>query len=158
MLLLRHCHLSINNTLKPIHRSEWWTEHLGQDPIPPEYNVVRVNNAIQGHLDLPHWWEKNINKILHQPHVASTAHKPCLYAGEIQNQRVLFLQQVDDFTVVAKAEATSPKLLITLIGRKMWMDIKHLGLVIITCFNCVDAHQMTEYIKLTCRKYLSKIL
>jgi hypothetical protein len=32
---------------------EWWTEHLGNPPIPIECNVVRVNNAIQGHPESP---------------------------------------------------------------------------------------------------------
>lgn len=36
---------------------EWWTEHLGRTPIPKECNVVRVNNAIQGHPEASRLWE-----------------------------------------------------------------------------------------------------
>jgi hypothetical protein len=27
---------------------DWWENHLGHPPLPPDLNVVRVNNAIQG--------------------------------------------------------------------------------------------------------------
>lgn len=32
---------------------EWWTDHLGNAPIPPECNVVCVHNANQGHPKSP---------------------------------------------------------------------------------------------------------
>jgi len=35
---------------------EWWSDHLGNPPIPPECNVVRVHNAIQGHPESPRLW------------------------------------------------------------------------------------------------------
>jgi len=43
---------------------EWWTEHLGLDPIPPECNVVQVKFAIQGHPEAARLWEKHIDAIL----------------------------------------------------------------------------------------------
>jgi hypothetical protein len=43
---------------------DWWTNHLGKDPIPKECNVVRVNNAIQGHPEAPRLWENYIDQIL----------------------------------------------------------------------------------------------
>jgi hypothetical protein len=32
---------------------DWWTNHLGNETIPSDCNVVRVHNAIQGHPESP---------------------------------------------------------------------------------------------------------
>jgi hypothetical protein len=117
---------------------EWWTEHLGLPPIPKECNVVRVHNAIQGHPEASRLWEKHIDSILRQIGLTPATHEPCIYAGNIDGQRVIFLRQVDDFAVATKHQDTAEKLL-NLINSKMRIQLKSLGLI--TRFNCVVIHQ-----------------
>jgi hypothetical protein len=37
---------------------DWWENYLHLPPIPPQYTVVRVNIAIQGHPEASRLWEK----------------------------------------------------------------------------------------------------
>ena len=134
---------------------QWWTEHLGNEPIPPECNVVRVHNAIQGHPESPRLWEKHIDGILRLLGLKPTTHEPCLYAGYIDEHRLLFLRQVDDFAVAATTKEAALNL-ITRINNHMRMEVKHLG--IIDRFNGMDIHQTQAYIKITCEKYLYNML
>jgi hypothetical protein len=134
---------------------EWWVRHLGKEPIPPECNVVRVHNAIQGHPELPRLWEKHIDKVLQELGLRPTTHEPCLYSSEINGQRILFLRQVDDFAV-ASSQRCYAEQLIDSINNKMQIQVKHLG--IIDRFNGMDIYQTRHYVKITCTKYLQKVV
>ena len=134
---------------------DWWVNHLHKEPIPNECNVVRVNNAIQGHPESPRLWEKHIDGILRELGLNPATHEPCIYSGLINNQRVLFLRQVDDFAVASKDRQTAREL-INAINAKMRIEVKHLG--IIDRFNGMDIHQTKHYVKLTCEKYLYKMI
>lgn len=134
---------------------EWWTEHLGNPPIPAECNVVRVHNAIQGHPESPRLWEKHIDKILQRLGLRPTTHEPCLYSGLIQAERVLFLRQVDDFAIAAATQQLALHV-IQQVNQHMRIEVKQLG--IIERFNGVDVHQTRYFIKLTCEKYLFNML
>jgi hypothetical protein len=98
---------------------------------------------------------KHIDKILRDIGLQPTKHEPCLYAGTIDGNRILFLRQVDDFAVAAKDEHSANQL-IKLINSKMRIDMKALG--IINRFNGIDIHQTRNYIKITCEKYIHKML
>jgi hypothetical protein len=143
-------YLYIDNTFR-----EWWTNHLNRPPNPRECNVVRVNNAIQGHPESPRLWEKHIDGILKDIGLTPATHEPCLYSGKVDDHRILFLRQVDDFAVAAD-DADKAHRFIKMINERMRIDIKTLGVV--TRFNGVDIHQTRDYIKLTCEKYLEKML
>jgi hypothetical protein len=134
---------------------DWWTNHLGNQVIPPECTVVRVHNAIQGHPESPRLWEKHIDKILRDLGMKPATHEPCLYSGKYNNRTMLFLQQVDDFAV-ASAYQTDAEALILAINERMRIDVKHLG--IINRFNGMDIHQSKYFVKITCEKYLQKML
>jgi len=134
---------------------EWWVRHLGKEPIPQECNAVRVHNAIQGHPESPRLWEKHIDTILKDLGLTPTTHEPCLYSGHVQGKRVLFLRQVDDFAV-ASTDRKCAEQLIDDINNKMRIQVKHLG--IIDRFNGMDIHQTRDYVKLTCTKYLQKVI
>jgi hypothetical protein len=62
---------------------------------------------MQGHPESPRLWEKNADKILQDIGLTPTIHKPCLYSGIINGQRVLFMRQVDDFAIAAPDAKTS---------------------------------------------------
>lgn len=134
---------------------EWWTDHLGRPPIPTHCNVVRVNNAIQGHPESPRLWEKHINGILKDIGLTPATHEPCLYSGVIDNHRMFFLRQVDDFTVAATTADMAHRF-ITMINQRMRIELKTLGTV--TRFNGMDIHQTRDYVKVSCEKYLEKML
>jgi len=134
---------------------EWWTEHLGNPPIPQACNVVRVHKAIQGHPESPRLWEKHIDKILKELGLQLTTHEPCLFSVTLQEHRILFQRQVDDFAVAAKMRETAI-ILIQSINDKMRINVKHLG--IIERFNGVDVHQMQDCVKITCEEYLYNML
>ena len=134
---------------------QWWTKHKGNAPIPADCNVVRVHNAIQGHPESPRLWEKHIDNILRELGLKPATHEPCFYSGVFNGERVLFLRQVDDFAVAA-ADQDIAKNLITAINAKMRIEVKHLGLI--DRFNGMDIHQTRHFVKITCEKYLHKMI
>ena len=133
----------------------WWTNHLGNAPISPDCNVVRVHNAIQGHPESPRLWEKHIDKILRDLGLKPATHEPCLYSGTFNGERLLFLRQVDDFAVASKTKETAMSL-IAAINDNMRIEVKHLGLI--DRFNGLDISQTRYYIKISCEKYLKKMI
>jgi len=78
-----------------------------------------------------------------------------LYSGIINDHRVLFLRQVDDFAV-ASEDTNAAKQLIDAINSQMRIEVKHLGLI--DRFNGMDIHQTRYYVKITCEKYLYKMI
>mmetsp|Transcript_23363 Transcript_23363/g.33516 ORF Transcript_23363/g.33516 Transcript_23363/m.33516 type:complete len:1554 (+) Transcript_23363:3270-7931(+) len=134
---------------------DWWVHHLKREPIPPECNVVRVCRAIQGHPESPRLWEKHIDNILKEMGFTPTRHEPCLYRATVNGELVFFLRQVDDFSVAAK-EAQTCSDIIAYINSKMSMDVKDLGTI--TRFNGMDIHQTRYYVKITCERYIRKML
>jgi hypothetical protein len=134
---------------------DWWEKHLQRPPIPKECSVVQVCKAIQGHPESPRLWEKHIDRILRDMNFIPTRHEPCLYRGNVDGNTVLFLRQVDDFSVAAKDKSICSRI-ISYINTKMSMDVKDLG--VITRFNGMDIHQTRFYIKITCEKYIHKML
>jgi len=134
---------------------EWWENHLGRPPIPRGCNVVRIKKAIQGHPESPRLWERYIDRILRDMGFKPTRHEPCLYSARVNGELVLFLRQVDDFSVAAN-NANTCSSIIRYINSKMSMDVKDLG--IIGRFNGVDIFQTKWYIKLTCERYITKML
>jgi dUTP pyrophosphatase len=134
---------------------EWWVNHLGKEPIPSDCTVVRVHNAIQGHPESPRLWEKHIDGILKALGLTPATHEPCLYSGFYTGERVLFLRQVDDFAVASTNKSTAESL-ITAINDQMRIEVKHLG--ILDRFNGLDILQSRHFVKITCEKYLKKMV
>jgi hypothetical protein len=78
---------------------------MKRPPIPEGY-VLPINKEIQGHPEASRAWATLINSILKTKlNFKATTHEPCLSIGYFQNNKILFLHQVDDFAVAAeKAE------------------------------------------------------
>ena len=136
---------------------EWWTEHLGNAPIPPGY-VLPVNHALQGHPEAPRLWETHIHKILvDKMGFTPTTHEKCLYSRRLpkDDQLQMILRQVDDFSVAADTRETC-KQIISTIGSHLTVPLNDLGLI--RKFNGVNIHQTRWYIKVSCEDYLTKIL
>jgi hypothetical protein len=82
----------------------WWVNHKKRDLIPPGA-VIPVLLAMQGYPESPRLWEKHADCILCKIRLFPTTHKPCLYLSIINGQRVIFLQQVDDFAIACSDES-----------------------------------------------------
>eukprot|EP00986_Skeletonema_menzelii_P015723 scaffold12494_cov159-Skeletonema_menzelii.AAC.1 len=131
----------------------WWEEHLGNPPI-PDGHVIPVHKALQGHPESPRLWEKHIDKILRNLGLTPTVHEPCLYSGIINNERVLFMRQCDDFACAAPTAATC-QILFDLIDDQLDLPLKPLGLI--NLFNGVNIQQTKHYIKLSVSTWIEKI-
>ena len=132
---------------------DWWVLHLGNPPIPQGF-VIPILAAIQGHPESPRLWEKHVDRILRHIGFLPTVHEPCLYTGEIDGQRVLFMRQVDDFACAAQS-ARIAGLVWDLLDDYLYLPIKRQGIV--TLFNGLDLHQTKHFVKLGCSTYLERI-
>ncbi len=102
--------------------TEWWVKHKNLLPIPPGH-VIPILSTMQGHPESPRLWEKHADKILREIGLTPTVHEPCLYSGNINGQRVLFMQQVDDFAIAAPDAHTSD-ILMDMIDDRLKIPIK----------------------------------
>ena len=76
----------------------WW-KLKDRPPISQGYGV-RVNKAIQGHLESPPFWAIITNDIISKLGFKACKHEPCLYYHDnCKGQEVYFLRQVDDFAI-----------------------------------------------------------
>ena len=133
---------------------EWWRSK-GRGDIPLGH-VMKVQCALQGHPEYPRLWSKLIDKVIQTDvGLTPTKHEPCLYEGTVDDQKVLFIRQVDDFAIACKDPKISNKI-IKAISAKLSAPMKHLG--VIERFNGVDIDQTEDYIKLHSTTYLMKTL
>jgi hypothetical protein len=109
---------------------------------------------MQSHPESPRLWEKHADSILQDIGLLPTVHEPCLYTGMFNNNRVIFMQQVDDFSIVAP-DAITTAILMDLLDDKLSIPIKPQGHI--DMYNGVDVHQTRDYIKLTCTIFIDKI-
>lgn len=112
---------------------------------------------MQGHQESPRLWEKHCDRILKQMDLIPTTHEPCLYYEYIENNKVYFKRQVDDFAIACKEESTS-NIIFDAIDAALQMSIKRQGLI--TLFNGLDLDvlQSRWFIRITAETYLTKTL
>jgi hypothetical protein len=116
--------------------------------------MIPMLSAMQGHPESPHLWEKHADKILQEIRLTPTIHEPCLYSGTFNNQRVLFMRQVDDFAI-ATPDAKTSDMLMDLIDKKLSIPIKRQGYL--DMYNGVDIYQTKHYIKLNVKTFINKV-
>ncbi len=109
---------------------------------------------MQGHPESPRLWEKHASKILREIGLVPVVHEPCLYLGIFNGQRVLFMQQVDNF-VIAATDAKTSGILMDLIDDCLKIPIKRQGYL--DMFNGVNVHWTRYYIKINLKTYVDKI-
>jgi hypothetical protein len=132
---------------------KWWVNHKKLPPIPPGH-VIPILSTMQGHPESPRLWEKHADEILREIGLTPTVHEPCLYSGVIDDIRVLFMQQVDDFAIAAPDARTSD-ILMDLIDDRLKIPIKRQGYL--DMYNGVDILQTRYYIKMSVQTYIDKI-
>jgi hypothetical protein len=122
-------------------------------PIPPGH-VVPILSAMQGHPESPRLWEKHADEILRNIGLTPTIHEPCLYSGNINGQRVLFMRQVDDFAI-ATPDAQTSDILMDMIDDRLRIPIKRQGYL--DMYNGIDILQTRHYIKINVKTFVNKI-
>jgi hypothetical protein len=132
---------------------DWFLSRYGKHI--PEGWVVPVLAAMQGHPESPRLWEKHCDSILKKIGLFPTVHEPCLYSGRIEQDKVYFKRQVDDFAIACKEERIAT-IIYDAIDEELQIPIKRQG--IITLFNGLDVQQSRWYIKISVQTYLTKTL
>ena len=131
---------------------EWWWARKGER-IPEGY-VIPVLRAMQGHPESPRLWERHIDRILREElGLTPTVHEPCLYSGEIEGERVLFLRQVDDFACAAPSQRICD-IIFDMMDDHLTLTLKRLGSI--TLFNGIDVQQSRDYNKISVETFIDK--
>jgi hypothetical protein len=107
----------------------------------------------QGHPEAGALWEKHINKILGDLDIVYTTHERSIYRGTIDGKIVLLCRQVDDIAVACTDPAVAQGL-IDSIGKVV--DLTKQG--ILDTFNVIDIDQRREYVNVSCKSYLARML
>ena len=100
---------------------EWYKCKYPHEEQPSTNAVLPVHGALQGHPEAARLWSKLIDKIIKNLGLKASTHEPCLYSTNNYKQKgktVLFLRQVNDFTVSCEDEDTA-KNVISKINSKM---------------------------------------
>lgn len=130
-------------------RDWWFARHKSH--IPDGY-VIPVLRAMQGHPESPRLWEKHIDRILREElGFSPTVHEPCLYCGEVEGKRVLFLRQVDDFACAAPTQRICD-IVFDMIDDHLQLTLKRLGQV--TLFNGIDVLQTEQFVKISVETFI----
>jgi hypothetical protein len=109
---------------------------------------------MQEHPESPRLWEKHADEILHDIGLTPTVHESCLYLGVINNNRVLFMRQFDDFAIAAPDEITS-EILMDIIDDKLKIPIKQQGYL--DMYNGIDVLRTWHYIKINVKTFIDKV-
>ena len=129
------------------HFTPLWTTHKSYPPI-PHGHVIPILSAMQGHPEAPRLWEIHADKILHGIGLVPKTHEPRLYSGVIDNDRILLLRQVDDFSVAVVSQSITLHVF-DLIDEQLTSPPKWLGLI--SLFNRIDVIQSQHCIKILCK-------
>jgi hypothetical protein len=141
---------------------EWFQLRFPDKPIDRNM-VLPVQHALQGHPESGGLWERHINSILSCPELGfkSTVHDKCVYSTVFEGNKILLLQQVDDFSLACKSEDIAIKIY-DIIGKLLRLDyeddipFKYLGLV--DDYNGVEVKQTEDYTELCCPNYIDRLL
>jgi len=139
-----------------------WYEHHFKKKLDRSL-VLPVLHALQGNPESGKLWEKHITAILRSPQFGfkSTTHDRSIHSATFEDTRMLLLCQVDDFAVVCPKEDIA-KHLYNQIGNALQLPsedtppFKYLGLI--NDFNGLDIAQHSDTIKLSCEKYIDRVL
>jgi len=132
---------------------DWWNNRFPDMPLPPNA-VVPVKKNLQGHPEAPKQWSKKIDKLLKQLGFKATTHAPCLYIGTFDGQLVLFLRQVDDFSIACASETTYEALCAKL---DTFFQVPMTRYGRMTHFNGVDVVQSDHHISIHVGEYLKQV-
>ena len=145
--------------------AEWYEEKYGKKL--DRRMVLPVRKALQGHPESGRLWEAHITGILKKIGFESTTHDKTIYKMEYTHndergkETIYMLRQVDDFALACKDEETAVNIY-DQIGKALQTESEtsppfaYLGLI--NDFNGVDISQTNEYIEISCKNYIDRVL
>jgi hypothetical protein len=132
---------------------KWWEMHKQFPPLPAGA-VIPVLSAMQGHPESPRLWEKHADLMLRNIGLTPTTHEHCLYSGTINDKRVVFMRQVNNFAIGAPDKHTA-NILLDMIVEALSIPMKQQGYL--DMYNRVDIVQTQDYIKIYSLTFIEKI-
>jgi hypothetical protein len=132
---------------------DWWKRTHPDIPLPPDA-IVPVLKKLQGHPEGPRIWGVRCHGVLIALKFKATPCAPCLYHGTFNNEFILFLRIVDDFSILCALEETYILLCDKLdlnwqVPMACYVMMKH--------FNGIDISQLTTHISISSKTYLDTV-
>jgi hypothetical protein len=122
-------------------------------PLHPDA-VTPINKNLQWHPEGPRLWGIKYHRVLLMLKFKPTTHAQCLYQGTFEMEYVLFLRQVDDFSVACRYKSTYIALCDAL--DKHWqVSMTHCGMM--KHSNGNDVSQSRTHISISTKTYLDTV-
>ena len=135
--------------------AEWWNTRFPTNPLLPG-QVIPILKNLQGHPKAPRQWSLHIHPILvKKVALTPTTHAPYLYSGLVDAEPILFLRQVDDFSIACTHVATYDRVC-DLLDEELAVPITRHGLL--HHFNGIDVVQARTHITISVERYLDTVL
>ena len=143
--------------------AEWYKDAKGVKIS--KRQVLPVYHALKGHPESSKMWMKSINNIIiNQLGFCTITHDRCIYRWVQDGETQLLLRQVDNFLLGVENEQ-SARNLFNDIGKKIQFPTEvEQGIVpfeflgIVKDYNGVDITQTPDYVEMSCRNYISRLL
>ena len=135
----------------------WWNDRHPErqlDPVRDRHKVLPILKNLQGFPSAGRQWEQYIVPILAELGLKPTTHERNLYQGTVLGDRVLVCRMVDDFAFAVGNPATAD-FMVDFIASK-GITIRNDGEL--TRYNGLDVEQTQRFIKVSCYKYIEKML
>jgi hypothetical protein len=131
----------------------WYNAKHPDNPIDGSF-VLPVQHALQGHPESPRLWEGHINAKLQEMGFKNSPHAPCLYYGLYDEEEVLILRQVDDFSISSEHAITA---------KAIYDDIHEYCSLIqeqgpVKLIYGIDILQSRHYIKVSLESYINTMI
>ena len=143
--------------------ADWYYKKKGEHIS--KQMVLPVHHALQGHPESGKMWMKMIDKILiNQLGFRTTTHDRCIYIRERDGQVQLLLRQIDDFCTGMTSEKAARDLFNNIDVKIQFLSEKEDGKIpfeflgVVTDYNSVDIIQTPDYIKMSCKNYILRLL
>ena len=134
-------------------------EHISKRMILP------VCHALQGHPESGKMWMKMIDEILiTQLGFRTTTHDRCIYIRERDGEVQLLLRQIDNFCTGMTSEKAARDLFNDIGIKIQFPSEKEDGTIpfeflgVVTDYNGVDIIQTPDYIEMSCKNYILRLL
>jgi hypothetical protein len=131
---------------------EWWNDRHLDQPLP--LNAVIPAKKNQGHPEGPRLWAVEAIAVLKSLDFKSTTHTPCLSYGYVNEELVIFLRMVDDFSIACKQRRTY-EILCDKLDAHWCLPMTHYGRM--THFNGIDVTQTDTHVTTHVESYLNSV-
>jgi hypothetical protein len=152
----KKCYMAVDKAYQ-----SWYWKHF-QILLEPNKYAIEVTGAIQGHPEAGRLWEDFIvSFIIKVLKFTMTGYERNLCRGIFRGELVFICRQVDDFAIGSTTTATA-EALIQEINSHATTSSNGIGSPtsygITNRYNGLDVHQTRDYIKISCKTYVTRLL